>query len=82
MLEHIKSNVIGAADKSPVKHITVHDPFVHVKGDSAMVSFRATKQMADNRILESWCSEVYEHKDGRWLILQFRSNWKPARSLD
>jgi len=82
VLEHIKSNVIGRESTSPVKRIAVHDPFVRIKGETAMVSFRATKKMADDRNLESWCSEVYERKDGQWLVLQFRSDWQPARTLD
>ncbi|MFN8554386.1 MAG: nuclear transport factor 2 family protein [Candidatus Obscuribacterales bacterium] len=82
VLAHIKNNVIGAGENSPVRRIAVYSPFVRVKGDTAMVSFRATKKMADERILESWCSEVYERKDGHWLVLQFRSNWKPAHSRE
>jgi len=84
VLEQIKKNVIGTKDQSPVKRIVVHDPFVRVKGDTAMVSFRATKELADEQKskLESWCSEVFERKDGQWLVLQYRSNWKPSRSPD
>ena len=80
VLEFIKSKVIGRESTSPVKRIAVYSPFVRIKGETSMVSFRATKEMADDSKLESWCSEVYERKDGQWLVLQFRSNWKPAKS--
>ncbi len=80
VLKQVQEDVIGNGSKSPVKQIVVYDPFIHVKGDTAMVSFRATKQLAppDGTTLESLCSEVFERKDGRWLVLQLRSNWKPV----
>ncbi|HEY9715940.1 MAG TPA: nuclear transport factor 2 family protein [Trichormus sp.] len=82
VLDHVKSNVIGTDAVSPVKHISVYYPFVDVKGDTAMVSFRAVKEMADSHHtkLESWCSEVFELKNGKWLVLQLRTGWKPMQS--
>jgi hypothetical protein len=82
VLVHVKSKVIGRESLSPVKSIAVYEPFVRIKGETAMVSFRATKTMDNGQQLESWCSEVYERKDGQWLILQFRTSWKPTRSVD
>ncbi len=80
VLAHVKANVIGTQNVSPVRRIAVHDPFVRVKGNVAMVSFRATKQLHDSSQLESWCSEIFEKQDGKWLILQLRTNWNPLRS--
>jgi hypothetical protein len=84
VLEHIKTNVIGSKSSSPVKSITVYNPFVRVKNDTAMVSFRATKTMADvpSTKLESWCSEVFERQDGNWSVLQFRSKWRPITAKE
>jgi len=84
VLDHIQKNVIGSTDSAPVKKIVVRYPFVRVKGDMAMVSFRATKEMTDPKSprLESWCSEVFERKGGEWLVLNFQSSWKPARVTD
>lgn len=79
VLDKIKSNINGSKEKSPVKHMVLTHPFVAVKGDTAMVSFQAKKELADGSKFESLCSEVYERKDGNWLILKFRSNWKPAK---
>lgn len=81
VMERVKGSVIGASNKSPVKRIVVDKPFVHVKGDTAMVSFHATKQLADakNTVLETWCAEIFERKDGRWLVLQFKTNWTPIK---
>ncbi len=78
VLENVKKNIIGTNNKRPVKRIMVYSPFIRVKGDTAMVSFRATKEMAgpSPSKLESWCSEVFERKDGQWLVLQLRTNWK------
>lgn len=82
VLGHIKKNVIGTAGDIPVKKLVVYNPFISVKGSTAMVSFRATKEMADNKSskLESWCAEVFEKKDGKWLVLQLKTNWKPIKS--
>lgn len=81
VLDNVKRNVIGTASSHPVKSLTVYNPFVHVKGDTAMVSFRATKEMADQTPdkLESWCYEVYERKNGQWLVLQLRTSWSPIK---
>lgn len=80
VLAHVKKNVIGSDGNSPVKRLTVYRPFVHVKGDMAMVSFKATKEMggASPTTLESWCSEVYERKNGEWRVLQLNTRWQPV----
>jgi len=78
VLENIKKNIIGTNNEHPVKRIVIHRPFIGIKNDTAMVSFRATKELTGKPVeLESWCSEVFEHKDGRWLVLQLKTNWKP-----
>jgi hypothetical protein len=79
VLDRVRANMLGSKEKSPVKHITIRDPFIDVKGEGAMVSFEASKELQDGRKFESLCSEVYERKDGQWLVLKFRSNWKPSR---
>ncbi len=82
VIEHIKKNVLGTEAAPAVKRLVVYDPFVHIKGDTAMVSFRATKDLADKNStsFESWCSEVFERKDGQWLVLQLKTDWKAAKS--
>jgi hypothetical protein len=84
VLEHIKTYVIGNKSASPVRNITVYNPFVRVKDDTAMVSFRAVKTMADapSTKLESLCSEVFERRDGNWYVLQFRSKWQPLAAKE
>ncbi len=78
VLENAKKNLIGAGNVSPVKKLMIYSPFIRIKGDTAMVSFRATKEMTGEHPikLESWCSEVFERKDGHWLVLQLKTNWK------
>jgi ketosteroid isomerase-like protein len=82
VLDHVKKNVIGTAGSSPIKKLVVYHPFVTVKGDTAMVSFRATKEMADKQStkLESWCAEIFEKKNGEWLVLQLKTNWEPIKT--
>jgi len=82
VLDHVKKNVVGTDSQPPVKSIKVYNPFVHVKGDTAMVSFRATKDLADKNstTMESWCSEVFERKNGEWLVLQLKTDWKVAKA--
>lgn len=80
VLEHVKKNIIGKDGNSVVKRLVVYDPYVRVKGETAMVSFRATKELAaDSTKLESWCSEVYERKSGDWLVLRLKTDWKPIK---
>ncbi len=81
VIAHIKKNVVGTGANHPVKKLVIHNPFVHVKGDTAMVSFRATKSLNDPgaTTLESWCSEVYERKNGEWLVLNLKTEWKPIK---
>ncbi|MBP9091344.1 nuclear transport factor 2 family protein [bacterium] len=82
VLEHIKKNVIGKDEdgRIAVKRLVVYDPYVRVKGETAMVSFRATKELGDGSSkLESWCSEVYERKSGDWLVLRLKTDWKPIK---
>ncbi len=80
VLEHVKKNVIGSDGSRPVRRLTVYRPFVSVKGDMAMVSFKATKEMGGEGTitLESWCSEVYERKNGEWRVLQLNTRWQPV----
>lgn len=82
VLDNLKKNVMGEANIHPVSRIAIYNPFVRVKGDSAMVSYRATKDMPGSKPskVESWCSQVFERKDGKWLVLWFRSNWQPVAS--
>jgi len=82
VIDHVKKNVVGTDSKHPIKRIVVYNPFVDVKGDTAMVSFRATKELTDkdSTTLESWCSEVFERKNGEWLVLQLKTNWNVAKS--
>ncbi len=84
VLAHLKKNVLDAADDKQVKRIVVYNPFVAVKGDTAMVSFRATKEFvkADAKKMESWCSEVFELKNGNWLVLHLKTNWELANTKD
>jgi hypothetical protein len=84
VLAHVKKNVIGTGGVSPIKRLAVYHPFVSVKGETAMVSFKATKELADKQStkLESWCAEIYEKKNGEWLVLQLKTNWEPAKSKD
>jgi ketosteroid isomerase-like protein len=81
VVDHIKKTVIGTQTSHPVKRLIVHNPFVHVKGETAMVSFRATKEMNDANAtaLESWCSEVFERKNGNWVVLHLNTEWKPLK---
>ena len=79
VMERVKSNLDGGKKKSPVKSMVLQHPFVNVKGDTAMVSFLAKKELADGSKFESLCSEVYERKNGEWLVLKFKTNWKPAK---
>lgn len=81
VLEHVKKNVIGTDGTRPVKRLVVYRPFVHVKGDMAMVSFKATKEMGGDSptTLESWCSEIYERKNGEWRVFQLNTRWQPAK---
>lgn len=78
VLDKIRNNTLASKDHSAVKKITVRDPFISVKGDTAMVCFQASKEFASEKEnkQESLCSEVYEKVNGEWLILKFRSNWK------
>lgn len=80
VLDHINKNVLGN-DKNAVavKDFVVFNPFVDIKGDTAMVSFRAVKTMGGEKPtkMESWCSEVFERKDKEWKVLYFKSSWKP-----
>lgn len=76
VLDRAKSNILGSKQKSPVKKITVKDPFVCVKGDTASVFFNADKELEDGSKFDSLCNEVYERKDGQWLVLKFQTNWK------
>ncbi|MGH9548196.1 MAG: nuclear transport factor 2 family protein [Terriglobales bacterium] len=80
VLDHISKNVFGTGSKSPVKSIAVYNPYVDIKGDTAMVSFRAVKGLNDDRDskLECWCSQVFERKDNQWKVLHFQSNWEPT----
>jgi hypothetical protein len=80
VLENMKKNLLGTDGNRPVKRLTVYAPFVSVKGDTAMVSFRAVKEIASGK-LESWCSDVFERKDGKWLVLQHKTDWKPAKNI-
>jgi len=84
VLDHVKQNVVGTDSQPPVKSIKVYNPFVRVKGDTAMVSFRATKDLADKNstTMESWCSEIFERKNGEWLVLQLKTDWKVAKAGD
>lgn len=81
VLAHVKKNVLDPADGTRIESVTVYDPFVTIDGDKAMVSFRAEKVMALPKPakLESYCSEVYERKDGRWQILHMKNIWRPVR---
>lgn len=81
VVEHVKNNVIGADGEKPVKRLVIYDPFIYVKGNTAMVSFRATKELGgDSGLkLESWCSEIFERKNGQWLVLQLRTSWRPIK---
>lgn len=81
VLDKVRRKVSGSKGNSPVKSISVSYPFVSVKGDTAMVSFKASKELADGKgsKLESLCSEVYERKNGEWLILNLRTHWLPAK---
>jgi len=80
VLEHVKKNVLGSESNRPVKKIVVYNPFVHIKGETAMVSFKAAKDLADDTKLESYCSEVFERKNGQWLVLQLKTDWQPAKA--
>ena len=83
VIQQVKKNMLGTDEtQHPVKRLVVYNPFVNVKGDAAMVSFRATKDLADKNStkLESWCSEVFERKNGKWLVLQLKTDWEPAKS--
>jgi hypothetical protein len=80
VLEHMKKNLFGTDGNRPVKRLTVYAPFVSVKGDTAMVSFRAVKEIESGK-LESWCSDVFERKDGKWLVLQHKTEWKPVKNI-
>lgn len=82
VIDNIKKNLFGPDKKRTiVDKIVVYSPFIRVKGDMAMVSFRATKEIAGAHPskFESWCSEVFERKNGQWLILQLKTNWQPMR---
>ncbi|MBX9694356.1 MAG: nuclear transport factor 2 family protein [Cyanobacteria bacterium] len=84
VLKHVKDNILGTETNHPVKRIAVYNPFISVKGDMAMVSFRATKDLGDkeNSTLESLCSEVFERKNNEWLVYQLRTNWKKTRAAE
>jgi ketosteroid isomerase-like protein len=79
VLNHISNKIIGTANSPAVKTFVVYDPFVDVKGDTAMVSFRAVKTLTGGKDtkFESWCSEIFERKDNEWKVLYFKSSWKP-----
>lgn len=81
VLDHISKRVLGKEPTGTVNSITVHHPFIKVKGETAMVSFRAVKELAGTKPtkLESWCWEVFERKDNQWKVLQFHSNWTPLK---
>jgi ketosteroid isomerase-like protein len=76
VLARLKSNI---KENKKVTRFVVRDPFINVKGDAAMVSFQASKELEDGSKFESLCSENYERKNGQWLVLKFRSNWKQVR---
>lgn len=82
VLDHISKRVLGKEPAGTVNSITVHHPFIKVKGQTAMVSFRAVKQFtgAKPTKMESWCWEVFERKDNQWKVLQFHSNWTPIKA--
>jgi hypothetical protein len=79
VMNHINKNVLGTATAPAVTDLTVYNPFVAVKGDTAMVSFRAVKTLAGEKPtqLESWCSEIFEREESDWKVLYFKSSWKP-----
>jgi hypothetical protein len=81
VMDHIKKNILGTTNDSGVKKIVVHNPYVSINKDTAMVSFQATKELAGDRpqTLESWCSEVFERNGNDWKVIHFQSNWKPAK---
>ena len=81
VLDHITKKVLGK-DEGTVSSIVVYHPFIKVKGETAMVSFRATKEFtgAKPSKQESWCWEVFERKDNQWKVLQFHSNWAPLKA--
>lgn len=81
VLDHISKKVIGV-DDGTVNSITIYHPFIKIKGDTAMVSFRATKEIGGSKPakLESWCWEIFERKDNEWKILQFHSKWTPLKA--
>lgn len=84
VLEHVRNNVVGAEGTHPVKQLKVYNPFVTIKGDTAMVSFKAMKELSDPKStkLVSWCSEVFERKGGEWIVLQLRTNWEPIKGKE
>ncbi|MGH9552778.1 MAG: YybH family protein [Terriglobales bacterium] len=84
VMEDVRKKIERLADdkESPLVSYTIEHPYAQVKGDTAVVTFTATKVFGGKhpRTLQSHCTDIFVKKDGKWLKLHYRANWKPVAS--
>jgi hypothetical protein len=82
VLEDIQKKIEQFRDdrESPLVSYTIERPYAAVKGDTAVVTFIAYKTFAGKhpRTLRSHCTDIFVKKDGQWLKMHYRSDWKPV----
>jgi hypothetical protein len=81
ILAKIKSTIAkGQKEGSPLIHFEIRAPFVSVKGDTAVVIFSAFKEYGGRHPykMRSRCSDVFVLRDGKWLLIHHRTDWKLA----
>ncbi|MCA9805408.1 MAG: nuclear transport factor 2 family protein [Cyanobacteria bacterium HKST-UBA02] len=68
--------------KNPVLSYTIDHPYARVDGDTAVVTFHATKVVGGRKTgtYESDCTDVFVRKNGSWKKLHYKSDWKKKHS--
>ncbi|MBZ0185441.1 MAG: nuclear transport factor 2 family protein [Candidatus Obscuribacterales bacterium] len=68
--------------KDPVVSYKIEHPYARVDGDTAVVTFHATKVIGGEKhgTFESECTDVFVRKDGSWKKLHYKSDWKKIKS--
>ena len=69
--------VAHGSDK-PVLSYTIYHPYAKVTGNTAVVTFRAIKEVGGKKPVKlvSCCTDIFKKEDGIWKKTHYRSDWK------
>lgn len=83
VIDHFNTDFkhVTANGRSRISELGIFDPFVKVRGNSAVVTYKAVRTVAGEKPHkeEAMMTEVFEKKADQWLLVHSRGKWSPQK---